>query len=105
MAEIVNRARSLVGKSRDEYQCNHVVNYAVNGNKNVGGLASTWAAKPGKSSGVAGDVIVGTDGVHCGIFTGDTIIHSSSSKHEVIEVPASQAKYLFPKGHKFVSPK
>jgi len=106
MSQVVLRARSLVGQSRNIYQCNHVVNYAINDNMNIGGLARDWLARKGSNgslNGKAGDVIVGLDGVHCGIFTGSTIIHSSSSRNMVIEVDFTQVNYIFPSGYVFIS--
>lgn len=38
----LSRAREIIGESRDNYQCNHVVNYVVNGDKNVGGRARDY---------------------------------------------------------------
>jgi len=98
----VERAKTLIGKPRSEYQCNHVVNYALNGDKNTGGTAKyylTWGTEAKDIK--AGDVVVGTDGQHCGFFiAADKFIHSSSSQAKVIEAPLSQLKYVFPGGHK-----
>ena len=95
------RADEIVGKSRNEYQCNHVANYVLNGNKNVGGLAKDYLTygqivqTPSE-----GAVVVGLDGVHVGIFISNSeFIHSSSSKCQVIKVGVSQLRYVFPKGH------
>lgn len=94
-------AQSLIGKSRAEYQCNHVVNMVLNGDKNVGGLASGylhWGILT--QTPAAGVVVVGTDGVHVGIFISPTeFIHSSSSKQQVIRAPLEQLKYVFPSGY------
>ena len=95
------RADEIVGKSRSEYQCNHVVNYVLNGNKNVGGLAKDYlnygqtAQTPSE-----GVVVVGLDGVHVGIFISTSeFIHSSSSQSQVIKAHLSQLIYVFPKGY------
>lgn len=83
-----DRAESLVGKPRDEYKCNHVVNEAIHGDKNRGGLAKDYLSygslvdKP-----ASGVVVVGKDGKHAGVFVNDKeFIHSSLSKKEVIKV-------------------
>jgi hypothetical protein len=78
------RAEEIVGKPRSDYQCNHVVNYVLNGNRNVGGLARDYLAY-GKTVTTAseGVVVVGLDGVHVGIFVSSLeFIHSSSSKQK-----------------------
>ena len=36
------RAAEIIGASRDIYQCNHVVNYVLNGDKTKGGLAKDY---------------------------------------------------------------
>ena len=116
----LQRANEIIGKSRDVYQCNHVVNYALNGDKNKGGLASDYKSygEEVKVSRLhsaynisiitfyfsktpqALDVVVGNDGKHCGIFVdGDNFIHSSSKKHEVIKVGRAQLPYVFPGGY------
>ena len=95
------RADEIVGKSRSEYQCNHVVNYVLNGNKNNGGLARDYL-KYGQTvqTPSEGVVVVGLDGVHVGIFTSTSeFIHSSSSKNQVIRANLSQLMYVFPKGY------
>lgn len=76
-------AVELIGKSRDDYQCNHVVNKALNGNKALGGTASsylTWGS--------------------IGIFISPTeFIHSSSSKNRVIRAPLSQLPHVLRRGY------
>lgn len=95
------RAEELIGKSRSEYQCNHVVNYVLSGSKNSGGLAKDYLNFGSKAMApAAGVVVVGNDGVHVGIFISTSeFIHSSSSKHSVIKVGLDQLKYTFPKGY------
>ena len=96
------RANSLIGQSRGNYVCNQVVNYALNGNKNVGGLAKDYLNYGSRVTGAprAGDVVVGNDGRHVGIYTGpNQFIHSSVSKHSVIPANQGQLKYVFPKGY------
>ncbi len=103
MAFSSERALKLVGKSRSQYQCNHVVNEVLNANMNVGGTANDYK-KYGTKVFVpsAGTVVVGTDGVHVGIFiNAHEFIHSSSSKFQVIKAPLSQLPYVFPKGYEF----
>ena len=104
MTEIVERARYLIKSSYSSTPCNQLCNYAWYGSKTGGGnkLAKAWAQLPGVAA-FPGCVIVGTDGKHCGIWTGqDSIVHSSFSLDRVEEVNASQAKYIFPQGYKFV---
>lgn len=76
------RADEIVGESRSKYQCNHVVNYVLNGDKNKGGLARDYLkyGQPTQTP-TRGVVVVGVDGEHVGIFiSGSEFIHSSSSK-------------------------
>lgn len=96
-------AVNLIGKSRSEYQCNHVVNEILNGNKNVGGRASDYLKYGSKVTVPAeGTVVVGRDGVHVGIFINEKeFIHSSSNKKQVIKAPLMQLKYVFPNGYEF----
>ena len=42
MATALERATNIIGVSRNDYQCNHVVNYVLNGDKNKGGLAKDY---------------------------------------------------------------
>lgn len=95
------RAEELIGKSRSEYQCNHVVNYVLNGNKNIGGLANDYLNYGQSAQTPAeGVVVVGKDGAHVGIFISSTeFIHSSSSKYQVIKANLSQLVFVFPKGY------
>jgi hypothetical protein len=98
----LKRANSLIGKSRYDYKCKHVVNYVLYGDKNVGGLASAYLKYGEEISAPyqALDVVVGTDGAHCGIFISvSQFIHSSSKKNEVISVGVSQLLYVFPNGY------
>jgi cell wall-associated NlpC family hydrolase len=98
---VVTRANSLIGKPRSEYQCNQVVNYALNNDKDSGLLASgylTYGSKVENPQG--GDVVVGKNGAHVGIFVSSTeFIHSSSSQGKVIKVGLSQLKHVFPEGY------
>ncbi len=91
------RARSLVGKPRSIYQCNHVVNYALTGNKDSGPQAKDYLAygfpvfTPAK-----GVVVVGENGKHVGIFISDTeFIHSSESAQKVIVANLAQLYWVF----------
>jgi cell wall-associated NlpC family hydrolase len=87
------------------------VNQAIYGQKNVvlngkNMLASeyrNWGRSVPQSQVRAGDVIVGRNGAHVGIIgpDGKSIIHSSSSKYQVVSVPLSQAQYVFPSGFDF----
>jgi len=97
---VIARANSLVGHSRSEYVCNQVVNYALYGHKD-GKLAHdflNWGSRV--SSPQAGDVVVGNDGAHVGIFVSSTqFIHSSVSHYQVIKVGTDQLHYVFPSGY------
>jgi hypothetical protein len=101
MAFSYSAATTLVGKPRTEYQCNHVVNAVLNGNKAIGGTARsylTWGTAT--TTPAAGVVVVGKDGVHVGVFISETeFIHSSSSRQQVIKAPLSQLPYVFPHGY------
>ncbi len=94
------RAGSLVGQSRGNYVCNQVVNYALNGNKN-GPLAKDYLNYGSRvQTPRAGDVVVGNDGKHVGMFTsGNNFVHSSVSKYQVINANQNQLKYVFPNGY------
>lgn len=93
------RAQKIIGRSRSEYQCNHVVNYVLFGNKN-GHLADyylRYGVQTHKTS--AGVVAVGNDGQHVGIFINENeFMHSSSRQYKVITVDKTQLKYIFPQG-------
>jgi len=95
------RATEIIGKPRSEYQCNHVVNYILNGMKSVGGLAHDYLSY-GHSvdTPAAGVVVVSSDGVHVGIFVSTTeFVHSSSTRQQVIKVNISQLRFVFPRGY------
>ena len=101
--EAAARVESLVGKSRNEYVCNQVVNYGIYGVKDYKGyLANTYLQFGTKVSNFApGYVIVAVDGVHVGMVSADgkMFIHSSSSKWQVVKVSLDQLKYIFPQGY------
>ena len=96
-------ATSLIGAERtDDFQCNHVVNTALTGNK-YGKRAVDYLSY-GKviDVPVEGAVVVGKDGKHVGIFISSTeFIHSSTSKMKVIRASLSQLPYVFPLGYEF----
>jgi hypothetical protein len=95
------RASALIGKPRSEYECNHVVNEALNGDKSTGGRARDYL-NYGKKVDLPeeGAIVVGTDGVHVGIFISEReFIHSSSSRAQVIRAPLSQLPHVFPNGY------
>ncbi len=73
MAFSSDRATKLIGKSRLDWVCNQVVNEVLNGNKNTGGRAIdylNWGRRV--YTPVEGAVVVGSDGVHVGIFINAT---------------------------------
>jgi len=95
------RANSLIGQSRGNYVCNQVVNYALTGKKD-GPLAKDYLNYGSKVTGAPrpGDVVVGNDGKHVGIFTGNNqFIHSSVSKYQVVPAGPQQLQYVFPSGY------
>jgi hypothetical protein len=101
MAFSLEKATALIGKSRSEYQCNHVVNEVLNGRKDIGGRAKDYLSYGSKVlTPSAGAVVVGKDGIHVGVFINDKeFVHSSSSLSKVIKAPLSQLPYVFPKGY------
>jgi hypothetical protein len=101
MSFSILRAINLIDKPRDDYQCNHVVNEVLNGDKNRGGLAKSYLnwGKETKTP-KAGSVVVSKDGSHVGIFISDKeFIHSSLSRKKVIKAPLSQLPFVFKKGY------
>jgi hypothetical protein len=96
-------AFSLIGKARTaDFQCNHVVNLVLTGNKN-GKIAAEYR-NYGRviKDPVAGAVVVGLDGKHVGIFISDTeFIHSSSSQMKVVVATTDKLKYIFPEKYEF----
>jgi hypothetical protein len=103
MAYSEEAVNEVVGKPRSDYQCNHVVNKVLNGDKWVGGTASSYLHYGQLTiTPAAGVVVVGKDGVHVGVFISPTeFIHSSSTKGKVIRAPLSQLPYVFPHGYMF----
>jgi cell wall-associated NlpC family hydrolase len=103
MAFSLQKALDLVNNNtpRSEYQCNHVVNAVLNGNKNLGGLAAGYlhyGSKVDKPS--AGTVVVSKNGTHVGIFINEReFIHSSSHEKKVIKVNLTQLPFVFPMGY------
>ena len=95
-------AQELIGKSRSDYQCNHVVNYVLNdGNKE--GLRArdylNWGIPAFMRA--PGVVIVNKEGTHVGIFINQfEFIHSSSSKFAVIKAPLDQLEWVFGKDYR-----
>ena len=103
MGDIAKRARELVqrGASYSDYPCNQLVHYALTGKKE-GPLAKEFL-----NYGIEvtrdpqeGDVVVGKDGKHCGVFVDSThFVHASFNKQKAVELNSSQLPYVFPKGY------
>ncbi len=101
MGVLADKANSLVGSSRGDYQCNQVVNQVFYDQKNAGKLARdylTWGV-PTYAFG-EGVVVVGKNGAHVGVFVSDTqFVHSSETRQQVIKVGLDQLPFAFPMGY------
>jgi len=101
MGNLADKANSLVGLSRGEYQCNQVVNQIFYDRKNSGKLAKdylTWGVSTFVPA--EGVVVVGNDGVHVGVFVNENeFIHSSLRMQQVIRVNKEQLPFVFPQGY------
>lgn len=99
MPSISLAANGIIGKSRDEYKCNQVVNQVLFGIKDSGLMASdflTWGVEAFMPAERV--VVVGKDGKHVGIFIDSKhFVHSSVSRQEVIIADEKQLEYVFPK--------
>jgi hypothetical protein len=103
MNTIAKRARDLVarGASYSEYACNQLVHYALTGD-NGGRLAKEYLKYGEVVTGTPqeGDVVVGTNGKHCGIFVDSShFVHASFSKQKAVELESKQLKDVFPDGY------
>jgi hypothetical protein len=118
---VIERAHSIVGVSKSLYSCNHVVNYALTGDR----VYKAWEASDylkfgvevDSSSPLPMDVVVAEDGSHVGIFVSQTewvhagqvytphksmksVITVSSWKHQKVElVGLDQLRHVFPTGY------
>lgn len=94
-------AINVVGRSREEFKCNQVVNQILFGKKDNGMLARdyrSWGIET--SMRTEGVVVVGNNGEHVGIFINDhEFVHSSSFRKEVIIAPFEQLDKVFPGGY------
>jgi hypothetical protein len=99
MGEIAKRARKLVTDEED-YHCNQLVHYALTGKKE-GHLAKEFLKYGNEvTNPQEGDVVVGTNGKHCGIFVDSThFVHASASQKKAVELESSELKHVFPGGH------
>ena len=98
------RAEELIGMNNETYYPVHVVNHAVMGYAYVPNLHNctwyllhfntTFSLKPGL-------VIVGNDGVHCGIINrkAKKFIHTDPQKKRVLETSIGMAKQYFKHGY------
>jgi hypothetical protein len=102
MGVIADRARGLVerGAPYSEYPCNQLVHYALTGNKQ-GHLAKEFLNYGQEvTTPQEGDVVVGTDGKHCGIFVDSShFVHASDSQEKAVEVEISKLRYVFRSGY------
>jgi len=98
---IVKRGLSIVNASKGQYMSNQVLNYAINGNKNVGGMCvnyRTWG-KACNAFAVAA-VVIAKDGSNCAILiTSNLFEYTSSSRGAVTLAALMQLQYVFPSGY------
>ncbi len=101
MGALADKATALIGTSRAELQCNHVINKIIYDNKNAGKLAKdylTWGVETFLPA--EGVVVVGKDGAHVGFFVSDSeFVHSSVRHYQVVKVKSEQLKWVFPQGY------
>jgi hypothetical protein len=117
---VILRANSIVGLSKNLYSCNHVVNYALTGDKNkddrqASDYLNYGVLVPGTTP-LPMDIVVAADGSHVGIFVSKTeFIHSGQYYHlnpetgmvqvssfdnqMVIKVGWDQLRLVFPCGY------
>lgn len=104
MSGVAKRARELVrqGASYNEYPCNQLVHYALTGKKE-GHLAKeflNYGTEVILANAQEGDVVVGKDGKHCGIFVDSgNFVHASFSRQKAVELSSSQLSAVFPDGY------
>eukprot|EP00899_Mesostigma_viride_P016087 jgi/Mesvir1/2447/Mv25128-RA.1 len=103
---------SILGRSRRQgYWCDSVVRYYLTGElllapphgSGAGGAESYIQGgrfRPASAAVTAADagMVIG-DAVHVGYVTETGVIHSSSSKQMVVEVPFAQVPYIWPEGY------
>ena len=102
MGVIAGRARKLVesGASYSEYPCNQLVHYALKGNKEGHIVKSFKDYGKEVTTPQEGDVVVGNDGKHCGIFVDSThFVHASYSQQKAVEVEISKLQDIFSGGY------
>lgn len=118
-SSVTHRAHSIVGKSKHEYSCNHVVNFALTGDKYFSAWEASDYLKYGRTVPIKQvmpmDVVVASDGSHVGIFVSRTewihagqtftrqedtnlILVSSWNKQKVEKVGLDQLRHVFPTG-------
>jgi hypothetical protein len=116
----LERAMSIIGKPRSEFDCNNVVNYVLTGDKHFNifilksemhrfpyGAGKQRQARDFKEWGIEiphprmGAIIVGDNGAHVGIFIDSNhFIHSSTRRHSVVRADLSQLPHVFEGGYK-----
>ncbi len=102
--EAAKRATILVGQNI--YEAPHVINFAVYGYPFLDlSMNCAWYLKNFKKAteAMAGYVVVGTDGKHCGIVDAeaDKFVHVNPAKKVVALSSMSSLRQFFPKGYEF----
>lgn len=104
MSGVAKRARELVQKSASysDYPCNQLVHYALTGKKE-GHLAKeflNYGTEVTLANAQEGDVVVGTDGKHCGIFVdSEHFVHASFSHKKAVELSSNKLSDVFSSGY------
>jgi len=101
VAAIVQRALAIVGQPSSAYLSNQILNYAINGNKNVGGNCASWRTWGVRCASVQpASIAIAKDGSNCAIWTTPQIFeYTSGSKHMVVQAMTSNIKFVFPMGY------
>jgi len=103
-AEAAQRVHVLINQPAEVYQPVHVLNYAIIGYPYITSIKDCkWYLGKFKNAteAKAGFVIVGNDGLHCGVIDqeADKFIHSNPAKKQVTMTPLALAKDFFKAGY------
>ena len=106
--EAAKRAHVIIGEKAEAFKAVHVLNFAIFGFPYITTMSNcTYYLKnfPTTNFTKPGAVVVGNDGLHCGIIDseGDKFIQSNPTKKVVEATPLTESmlKTYFPKGHVF----